>query len=40
MSKSIDAVKVAKFIQLENYFTLMIQMNIQESIPFIDELEN
>lgn len=40
MSKSVDAVKVAKFIQLENYFTLMIQMNIQESIPFIDELED
>lgn len=39
MSKSIDAVKVAKFIQLENYFMLMIQMNIQESIPFVDELK-
>ena len=39
MSKSINAVKVAKFIQLENYFMLMIQMNIQESIPFVDEFE-
>ena len=39
MSKNIDAVKVAKFIQLENYFLLMIQMNIQESIPFVDEFE-
>lgn len=39
MSKSIDAVKVAKFIQLENYFLLMIQMSIQESIPFVDEFE-
>jgi hypothetical protein len=39
MSKSVDAVKVAKFIQLENYFMLMIQMNIQESIPFVDELK-
>lgn len=39
MSKSVDAVKVAKFIQLENYFMIMIQMNIQESIPFVDELE-
>lgn len=39
MSKSVDAVKVAKFIQLENYFMLMIQMDIQDSIPFIDELD-
>ena len=38
MSKSVDAVKVAKFIQLENYFMIIIQMNIQESIPFVDEL--
>ena len=39
MSKSIDAVTVAKFIQLENYFMVMIQMTIQESIPFVDEFK-
>ena len=38
MSKSVDAVTVAKFIQLENYFMIMIQMTIQESIPFVDEI--
>ena len=38
MSRSIDAVTVAKFIQLENYFLIMIQMSIQESIPFVDEI--
>ena len=38
MSKAIDAVTVAKFIQLENYFLIMIQMTIQESIPFVDEI--
>ena len=37
MSKSMDAVKAAKFIQLENYFMIAIQMSIQESIPFVDE---
>ncbi len=38
MSRSVDAVTVAKFIQLENYFLVMIQMSIQESIPFVDEI--
>lgn len=38
MSKTMDAVTVAKFIQLENYFLIMIQMSIQESIPFVDEI--
>jgi hypothetical protein len=38
MSKVLDPVTAAKFIQLENYFMLMIQMNIQESIPFVDEI--
>lgn len=39
MSKSLDAVKAAKFIQLENYFMTAIQMGILESIPFVDEFE-
>ncbi len=39
MSKSMDAVKAAKFIQLENYFSTAIQMSIMESIPFVDEFE-
>lgn len=39
MSKSIPPLKVAKFVQLENYFLTGIQMYIQESIPFVDELE-
>ena len=38
LSKSLDPVTAAKFIQLENYFIVMIQMSIQESIPFIDEI--
>lgn len=37
MSKSMDPVNAAKFIQLENYFTTMIQASILESIPFVDE---
>jgi hypothetical protein len=39
LSKSIDPVTAAKFVQLENYFVTMIQMSIQESIPFIQESE-
>ena len=38
VSKALDPVTAAKFIQLENYFMLMIQMSIQESIPFVDEI--
>jgi hypothetical protein len=38
-AKTVSAVEAAKFIQLENYFLITIQMNIQESIPFIDELD-
>ncbi|MEA3460862.1 MAG: hypothetical protein U9R49_03210, partial [Bacteroidota bacterium] len=38
LAKSLDPVTAAKFVQLENYFIVMIQMTIQESIPFIDEL--
>ena len=38
LSKSLDPVTAAKFVQLENYFIVMIQMGIQETIPFIDEL--
>lgn len=39
VSKTISAVEAAKFIQLENYFLIAIQMNIQENIPFIGELD-
>jgi hypothetical protein len=39
LSKSLDPVTAAKFVQLENYFIVMIQMSIQESIPFIDEIK-
>ena len=38
ISKSLDPITAAKFVQLENYFIVMIQMSIQESIPFIDAL--
>lgn len=38
MSKAMDPVTAAKFIQLENYFMLIIQMTIQENIPFVDEV--
>ena len=38
LSKSVDPVTAAKFVQLENYFVVMIQMGIQETIPFIDQL--
>jgi hypothetical protein len=38
LSKILDPVTAAKFIQVENYFIVMIQMSIQESLPFIDEI--
>jgi len=31
----VDPVTAAKFVQVENYFIVMIQMSIQESLPFI-----
>lgn len=37
VSKSVDPITAARFVQLENYFIVMIQMSIQESIPFIGE---
>lgn len=40
MSKSVSPVKAAQFIQLENYFTTTIQMYLQETLPFIGELED
>jgi hypothetical protein len=39
MSKSVSPVKAAQFIQLENYFITSIQMYLQETLPFIGELE-
>ena len=40
MSKTVSSVEAAKFIQLENYFLTAIQKNIQESIPFLGELDD
>ena len=40
MSKVVSPVKAAQFIQLENYFMISIQMDIQEDLPFIGELED
>lgn len=37
MSKSVGAVSAAKFVQMENYFITMIQITIQENIPFVIE---
>lgn len=39
LSKVIPAVKAAQFIQLENYFATVLQMDIQDSLPFIGELQ-
>ncbi len=40
MSKVVSPVKAAQFIQLENYFMISLQMDIQEDLPFIGELED
>lgn len=40
MSKVIPPVKAAQFIQLENYFMVTLQMEIQDGLPFIGELED
>ena len=40
MSKSIPALKAALFVQLENYFMIEIQTEIQENIFFIGELDS
>lgn len=39
LSKSLDPVTAGKFVQVENYFIVMITANIQESFPFIDEFK-
>jgi hypothetical protein len=39
MSKVISPVKAAQFVQLENYLMSMIQLSIQDELPFIGELE-
>jgi hypothetical protein len=39
MSKKIGPIKAAQFYQLENYLNNVINLSIQESIPFIGELE-
>ena len=40
MEKSIPPVKAALFIQLENYFLIATQMEIQDNILFIGDLED
>ena len=40
MSKSIPALKAALFVQLENYFMIEMQAEIQENIFFIGELDS
>lgn len=40
MSKSIPALKAALFVQLENYFMIEIQTEIQENMFFIGELDS
>ncbi|MFB3390057.1 hypothetical protein [Flavobacterium sp. LAR06] len=37
--KAIGGINAAKFVQLEQYLQVVIKSEIQESIPFIDELE-
>ena len=39
MSKSVSPKTAAQFLQLENYIMTAIQLEIQESIPFIDEIK-
>jgi len=39
LSKKIGSVKAAQFYQLENYINNIINLSIQESIPFVGELE-
>lgn len=39
MSKKIGPVKAAQFYQFENYLNNVINLSIQENIPFIGELE-
>lgn len=38
-SKKIGAVKAAQFYQFENYLNNVINLSIQESLPFVGELE-
>lgn len=39
MSKKIGPVKAAQFYQIENYLNNIINLSIQENIPFVGELE-
>jgi hypothetical protein len=39
MSKSLNPIRAAQFIQLENYLMNMILMRIQNELPFVGELE-
>lgn len=40
VKKAIGGKNAAKFVQLEQYLQLAIRSGIQDSIPFIDELDN
>ena len=39
MRKVVSAVEATKFMQLEKYLEAVIQLEMRESIPFIDEME-
>jgi hypothetical protein len=39
LTKKIGSVKAAQFYQFENYINNIINLNIQENIPFVGELE-
>jgi hypothetical protein len=39
MSKTIGSVKAAQFYQMESYINNVINLGIQENIPFVGELE-
>ena len=39
MSKSLNPLRAAQFIQLENYLTNMILLSIQDGLPFVGELD-
>lgn len=39
LSKKVGPVKAAQFYQLENYINNVINLSIQESIPFVGEME-
>lgn len=39
VKKALGGINAAKFVQLEQYLQIIVRVEIQDSIPFIDELE-